>query len=504
MPVFYVSAGLLLLFVIVTLIFPFETNAILTGIRDRALGSMDWLLALAPIIAFISCLLIIVSPLGSIRLGLPDEKPEFSFLSWISMLFAAGVGVGYVLYGAAEPLTFYAGWSGTPFNIPAETAQAERLAMSATLFHWTLMPWSVYAIMGLCLAFFSYNKGFPLAIRSAFYPIFGRHIWGWIGHTIDSCAVISTTFGLATSIGLGAIQVTSGISYLAGTQSTLSTQILLISGITAIAVGSIWRGMDKGIKFLSNLNVTIAFGLLSYVILFGTGFEIILISLKNIKNLFLDSLPLMNWFNRTDLPFFHSWTIFYWSWWISWSPFVGIFIAYISRGRTVREYLLTVLIAPFFIGVLWFSSFGQTAITQYKEKILVNEGEFSDFTLILFNMLANLPFPTFTSVITLLLLIIFITTSADSGALVIENMAAGHKTKSPLGWRMFWTLMFGITSSALLFGGGKQALKALQSGAIIAALPFTLILIVSCLSLILGLRDEYYLTLANKKHENKT
>ena len=490
-PVFFLSAGLVLLFAGATIAFPITANGALTGAQSWTLSTFDWLFALTPIIACSLCISLVMSPLGGIRLGGVDARPEFGLLSWIAMLFAAGVGIGYLFYGAAEPLGYYTNWAGAPLNVAPGTPEAKRLAFSATILHWGILAWAIYAIVGLALAFFTFNKGLPLTIRSAFYPLLGERVWGSIGHFIDLLAVISTIFGLATSIGLGATQTTSGLAYLFGFTPSTMIQIALIGLISIAAVISVLRGLDGGVKLLSNINMALAFCLLVFVIIFGAGASIFGDIKTNFVNYLGDIPALSSWIGREDMGFFKDWTIFYWAWWIAWAPFVGMFIARISRGRTVREFVLVVIGAPFTIGLIWFTAFGEAAIDQHQAGVGDIANGVTDISLVLFHMLANLPMATMTSVVGIILLMIFITTSADSGALVVDSITAGGKSDPPVAQRVFWAIMLGVTASALLYGGGADALRALQAGTITAALPFTFVLLGSCVSLFIGLRNEH-------------
>ncbi len=489
-PVFFLAAALVLLFAGLTLVAPNASGAMLGSLRAHTLQSFDWLFAATPVIVFTFCLALAVSPLGRIRLGGANAKPDYKTRSWIAMLFAAGIGIGFMFWGAAEPLGYYTDWFGTPLNVEAGTPEAERLALSATLFHWGIAPWAIYAIVGLALGYFAHNKGLPLSFRSSFYPLLGERTWGWAGHMIDLFAVVSTVFGLATTIGLGGTQATSGLGYLLGFEPNVWIQIGLIAAITALAVISVIRGIDGGVKLLSNINMVGAFVLLVFVIIAGPTVLILTGFGENFVTYLLDTPALTNWIDRPDIAWFHDWTIFYWAWWVSWSPFVGMFIARISRGRTVREYLCVVLLAPFAICIVWFTAFGETAIYQHNNGI----GELSDGIVnsatVLFQMLAALPLSEVTSVIAIGLLVIFIVTSADSGALVVDTITSGGQTESPVAQRVFWACMFGLTASALLYGGGTSALESLQAGTIAAALPFTIVLLICCLSLFLGMRDE--------------
>ncbi|RAN39990.1 BCCT family transporter [Hyphomonas sp. GM-8P] len=489
-PVFFLSAGLIVLFAAMSLIFPAAATHYLTAAKTWTLQRADWLFAITPVIVFAFALYLTFSPLGRIRLGGAAAEPEFRTHSWVAMLFAAGVGVGFMFYGAAEPLAYYTDWYGTPLNVPPETPAAERLAFSATIFHWGLAPWAIYAIVGLALGFFAHNKGLPLSIRSACYHVFGERVWGWPGHIIDMFAVVSTVFGLATTIGIGATQATSGLAYLFGFEPNRYVQIGLIAFMTGLAVISVLRGMDGGVKFLSNVNMSIAFGLLIFVVIAGPTILIFTGFGENLLAYITDTPALTNWVDRPDIVWFHDWTIFYWAWWISWSPFVGMFIARISKGRTVREYFAVVLLAPFTICVIWFTAFGETALMLNQSGAGELADGMSSASLVLFQMLEDLPFAEITSVVAIFLLVVFIVTSADSGALVVDTITSGGKTDAPVAQRVFWACMLGLTASALLYGGGTDVLQSLQAGTITAALPFTFILLACCFSLYLGLRDE--------------
>lgn len=489
-PVFFLAATLVLLFGGATLVFPEASGAFLSSLRAHTLQSFDWLFAATPVLVFTFCMILAISPLGRIRLGGSAASPDYKVHSWIAMLFAAGVGIGFMFWGAAEPLAYHTDWFGMPLNAVPGTPEADRLAFSATLFHWGIAPWAIYAVVGLSLGFFAHNKGLPLSIRSAFYPILGERVWGWPGHVIDLFAVVSTIFGLATTIGLGGTQAASGLGYMFDFEPNIWIQVGLISAMTALAIISVIRGMDGGVKLLSNLNMIVAFGLLVFVVIAGPTALIFTGMGENFLAYLTDMPALTNWIGREDIGWFHDWTIFYWAWWISWSPFVGMFIARISRGRTVREFFAVVLLAPFAICVVWFSAFGETAVFQYENGIGDLSGGIVSSATVLFQMLAAMPWGGVTSIIAIGLLIVFIVTSADSGALVVDTITSGGKTDAPVAQRVFWACMLGLTASALLYGGGTSALESLQAGTIAAALPFTFVLLVCCVSLYLGMRDE--------------
>ena len=490
-PVFFTAAGLVLLFSGLTLIFPERSASLLAASKAATLENFDWLFAITPVIVLTFCLFLAFSPLGKIRLGGQGAKPSFGYVSWISMLFAAGVGIGFMFWGAAEPLAYHTNWAGMPLGAEVGTDKADRLAFSATLFHWGLAPWAVYAVVGLSLGFFTHNKGLPSSIRSTFYPLLGDRIWGWPGHIIDLLAVVSTVFGLATTIGLGATQAASGLGYVFDFEPVLWVQIALIASMTGLAIISVIRGLDGGVKFLSNLNMIIALCLLIFIIIAGPTAIILSGMGENLIAYIKDTPALTNWMGREDEVWFHDWTIFYWAWWISWSPFVGMFIARISRGRSVREYFSVVLLAPFTICIVWFTAFGKTATEQYDNGVGDLAGGIESSSRVLFQMLASMPYGDIASLAAIALLIVFIVTSADSGALVIDTITSGGKTNAPVGQRIFWAASLGLTASALLFGGGKQALQSLQAGTITAALPFTVVLLVCCISLYIGMREEH-------------
>lgn len=489
-PVFFISAVLIIVFVVLALLFPAEASISLGGARSWVLEHLHWLFSggIGAILLF--CIMLAVLPVGRIRLGGLDATPDFSTLSWLAMLFSAGVGIGLMFWGAAEPLAYYSGWAGTPFNVEAGTPEARQLAMSATILHWGFHPWAVYALLGLALAFFTFNKGLPLTIRSTFYPLLGERTWGWSGHIIDTLAVIATLFGLATSLGFGALQAASGLHFLFGIDPGITTQIGIIVGVTSMAVLSVIRGLDRGIKVLSNINIVLAIILLTFVLLFGPTKAILGAIFVNAGNYLIDFLPLSSWFNRDDSDWYQTWTIFYWAWWISWSPFVGMFIARVSKGRTIRQFLAAVLVMPVGVSVVWFSVFGTTVIEQAKNGVGALAGGFTDVSLVLFQMLENLPLTQVVSGFAVVLLLIFFITSSDSGSLVVDTITAGGKLEPPVAQRIFWASMEGLVAAILLFGGGDQVLSALQAGIISTALPFVLVLLLCCISLYRGLHHE--------------
>ncbi len=489
-PVFGISAGLIIFFIIGTLLFPSEAKVALTGARGWSIENFDWLFMIGGNLFVIFCLALIVLPTGRIRLGGTTAKPEFSTVSWFSMLFAAGMGIGLMFWSVAEPVAYYTDWYGTPLNAAAKTPEGASMALGATMFHWGLHPWAIYGVVALALAFFSYNKGLPMTLRSAFYPLLGKRCWGPIGHVIDILAVLATIFGLATSLGLGAQQAAGGLNYLFGIENNLSTQIAVIVVVTCVALLSVARGLDGGVKLLSNINMIIAAGLVALVIVLGPTLEIFS-SMGTILGSYVGNIvPLSNWIGREDDTWFHGWTVFYWAWWVSWSPFVGMFIARVSRGRTLREFMTAVLLVPTLVTVVWMGAFGGTALEQAQTGVGALAGGISDVSLAMFQMFENLPLTMLMSFVAVVLVLVFFITSADSGSLVIDSITSGGKTDAPMPQRLFWATMVGIIAGALLIGGGSEALTALQAGSVTTGLPFTLVLILMCVSLYKGLKSE--------------
>jgi len=492
-PVFMSSAFIIFAFILGTILFPADAKEILVGARGWTINNFDWLFMISGNIFVLFCLALIVLPVSKIRLGGTDAKPEHSTLSWFSMLFAAGMGIGLMFWSVAEPVAYYTDWWGTPLNAAARTPEGEQLALGATMFHWGLHPWAIYGVVALSLAFFTYNKGLPLTIRSAFYPLLGEKVWGATGHFIDVLAVIATIFGLATSLGLGAQQATSGLNFLFDIPNTLTTQIIVIVVVTAVAIISVARGLEGGVKLLSNINIIIAAALALFVLvvantgaIFGAMGTIFLGYVENI-------IPLSNWIGREDEKFYHGWTVFYWAWWVSWAPFVGMFIARVSRGRTVREFLIAVLLVPTFVSLIWMAIFGGSALDQVNNGVGELSNGLSDASLAMFQMFEHLPLTGIISFVGIVLVLVFFVTSSDSGSLVIDGITAGGKTDAPMIQRVFWAVVEGVIAIALLIGGGSEALSAIQAAAITIGLPFSVLMLVMCVSLYKGLQSDLHL-----------
>jgi len=503
-PVFLISGLSVVAFVVYALLAPTHAADFFGWLRPALTSTFDWFFLLSANIFVIFCLALIVLPVGRVRLGGADATPDYSYAGWFAMLFAAGMGIGLMFFGVLEPAYYFATpWGDEPLGtirpftedgmlIEGNIAEARQMALAATSYHWALHPWAIYAVVALALALFTYNKGLPLTIRSAFYPLLGERVWGWWGHIIDTLAVFATLFGLATSLGFGAQQANAGLNYIYGIPQSVTVQVILIVAITAIALISVLRGLDGGVKVLSEINMGLALLLLLFV-LFAAGAATILTEFgQGIVGYFREVVPLSNPFGREDDGYREGWTAFYWAWWISWSPFVGMFIARVSRGRTVREFVTCVLIIPSLVCVLWMAVFGGAAINDivangqdspvYANVIATYSPELS-----LFAMLETLPLASITSTLGIILVIVFFVTSSDSGSLVIDTITAGGKIDAPVPQRVFWCTFEGLVAIALLIGGG---LASLQAMVISTGLPFTIVLLLLCYAVWRGLRAE--------------
>jgi BCCT family betaine/carnitine transporter len=487
-PVFLISSVTVVVFVTITLMFPEQAASNFSTLRLYLTGELDWFFMYSMNGFLIFSVALALSPLGAIRIGGPTAKARYHLLSWISMLFAAGIGIGIMFYGVLEPMNHALTPPLNAENLAPD--ELRQLAMASTIYHWAFHPWAVYVVIGLSLSFFCYNKGLPLLIRSALYPIFGERIWGWPGHIVDILAIFATLFGLATSLGYGAEQAAGGLNYLFELPTGDYTNIALVLVITALALISVVRGLDGGIKRLSEINMVLA-ALLGTFVLFMTPVLDTVSAFFTYILAYLEYLPVLSsWDGRTDFYYMHDWTTFYWSWWIAFSPFVGMFIARISSGRTVREFVFGALLAPSLIFMLWMTIFGHTAIDQYFNSGIEGVAEsVRNFQpeLTLFIFLEEFPLTLLTSIVGLCLVIIFFVTSMDSGSLVVDTMAAGGKIKTPLFQRIFWCVALGMIGIALLLGGG---LSSVQAVSLASAFPFTLIIILMVISLLLGLVRE--------------
>jgi BCCT family betaine/carnitine transporter len=499
-PVFLISGLSIIAFVLVTLMFQQGSAEFFAWLRPAITSTFDWFFLSAGNIFVIFALVVCVSPLGRVRLGGQHARPDYSYIGWFSMLFAAGMGIGLMFFGVSEPMSHFGSSMGgiamgengirtdwAPLGAAAGDIEAARdLAMAATIYHWGLHPWSMYAVVALALAFFSFNHNLPLTLRSAFYPLLGEKIWGWSGHLIDTIAVFATLFGLATSLGFGTQQALAGFNFLYGWGTGGVAVVVLITFITIIAIGSVVRGLDGGVKVLSEINMCLALGLLCFILFVGPTGEILSTLVSGAIAYVGEFIPLSMPFGREDANFSQGWTSFYWAWWISWSPFVGMFIARVSRGRTVREFLICVILVPTVLCVLWMATFGGTALSQVIADASAPVGAVSQ-EIKLFHMLSDFPMSGLLSLIGIVLVLVFFVTSSDSGSLVIDTITAGGKTDAPVSQRVFWCSFEGLVAAVLLLVGGAEALGALQAMAVSTGLPFTIVLLAMCVSLWIGL-----------------
>lgn len=486
-PVFVISSITIVVFVAGSLVFQEAATEVFKNTREWLTTNLDWFFMIAANLTLLFCLYVACSPLGKVRLGGADAKPEYSNATWFAMLFAAGVGIGLLFYGVAEPLYYF---QKPPLGIAANTEEAAAVGIAATVFHWGLHGWGIYGVVGLALAFFAYNRGLPLTIRSAFYPLFGDRIWGWPGHIIDTFAIFAGLFGLATSLGLGVKQLTSGLNYLFDIPANNTTMVVLIVVITSIALTSVLAGINVGIKRLSQFNIILALLLLLAVIVLGPTLYIFRSMFSTLGSYLVKIVPLSNWVGREDVDFLHGWTTFYLAWWFAWAPFVGTFIARISKGRTVREFIIFVLIPPMVLCLLWFGTFGSTALHQnivggytgVTENVAAWKLEIA-----LFKMFDQLPLTKLLSSVALLLTIVFFVTSSDSGSLIVDTIAAGGRVDAPVAQRVFWCTIEGLVAIALLLGGG---LNSLQAASLATGFPFALVLLGMAVCVWMGLRSE--------------
>ncbi|WP_289084315.1 BCCT family transporter [uncultured Sulfitobacter sp.] len=500
-PVFVISGITSVVFVLLTMIFPDQAGAVFLAVRNFATTKLDWMFMIIVNFFVIFCIVLIFLPMSKVRLGGEDAVPEYSYPAWFAMLFAAGMGIGLLFFGVLEPV-YHMNVSG-PLGVPspigadgsiiAENVEAARaMGLAATFYHWGLHGWAVYAIMALALALFTYNKGLPFSIRSCFYPILGERVWGWSGHIIDILAVFATLFGLATSLGLGAQQANAGFNFAFGLEISTNVQVIIIILVTAVALISVWRGLDGGVKVLSEVNMGVAILFFLFVLFAGptliglSGFWTGLIAYTQ------ELIPLSNPFGRTDDAYREGWTAFYWAWWVSWAPFVGMFIARVSKGRTVREFIVCVLLIPSLIIFVWMGVFGGIAIDQIltsPETSLVKANVIDSYSpeLSLFGMLNELPFTKTASTIAIVLALVFFVTSSDSGSLVVDTITAGGKIDAPVPQRIFWCVVEGLIAIVLLIGGG---LSALQAGVTATGVPFSILMLVMCYTIYKGLRSE--------------
>jgi choline/carnitine/betaine transport len=490
-----VSVGILVIFILATLMFKDDASHFFKAALALITGKAGWFLILVTNIFIIAALYFGLGRFGRIRIGGNDAKPEFSTPAWYAMLLSAGMGIGLMFWSVGEPMFHYGDPSPMFGDMEALTPEAAQAAMGITYFHWGLHPWAIYAIVGLGLAFFAYNRGLPLTIRSLFYPLLGDRIYGFWGNLIDVISVLATLIGLATSLGLGVKQINAGLFFLFDMPISTTGQVTLIAIITGIATLSVLAGLDRGVKFLSQLNMGLAGLFMLFLLIVGPTIYILGGFTQNLGYYFT-ILPELSLWTETfrDTNWQAGWTVFYWAWWISWSPFVGMFIARISKGRSVREFLFGVIMIPTLLSFVWMSVFGGSALYLQSSGITdlvaaVNE----DVATAMFVMVSSFPFANVLSLITVILVTVFFVTSSDSGSLVVDHLTSGGKLHSPAPQRVFWAMMEGLIAAVLLIGGG---LVTLQAASVSTGLLFAAVLLAAVYSLYVGFSQELYVETA--------
>ena len=501
-PVFITSSILIIGFIVFGAFFTETAGALFSFLQSFITTNFGWFFILLMNVALVFCIYLIASRYGDIRLGQQTERPQYSLGSWIGMLFSAGIGIGLVYWGTAEPLYHY---MAPPMAEP-ETMEAAKQAMNISFLHWGLHAWAIYTIVALSLAYFHFRRGLPLSIRSTLYPILGQKIYGRWGHTVDILAVFGTMFGVVTSLGLGVMQINSGLENLFGLPNSLAVQFVIIAFITLLACGSLMLGLDKGIKRLSDLNMGLTGLLLAFIVILGPTLFIFDSFFENIGNYLAAVVPLSFWgesYSGTDWQ--SGWTIFYWAWWVSWAPFVGVFIARISRGRTIREFTLGVLLIPMTILFFWFTAFGGVAIHMELlaalDPALVSPGLIeavqADTGSAIFKLVEYYPFAKPITLLIVIMIVLWFVTSSDSASFVIDMLTAGGDTNPPKIQRLFWATAEGFIAAILLAAGG---LGALQAAAIVAGLPFAIVIFAMMYALWRGLgRDRLILYRAQQR-----
>lgn len=487
-PVFYSAAGLIFIILLFSSIFPDAAATTFDTIQSAIITNASWFYVTAVAVILLSVVYLGFSRFGTIKLGPDHSNPDYSKLTWFSMLFSAGMGIGLMFFGVAEPVMHFL----APPVVEAGTTEAAREAMKITFFHWGLHAWAIYAIVALILAFFAYRHGLPLTLRSALYPLIGERIYGPIGHAVDVFAVIGTVFGVATSLGFGVAQVNSGLGYLLDIPVSTMVQVGLIIGVTGLAIISVTTGLDKGIRRLSELNMGLAVLLLLFVLIAGPTVFLLQAFVQNTGAYVSEIVGnTFNLFAYEKTDWIGGWTVFYWGWWLSWAPFVGLFIARVSRGRTIREFVLGVLLVPAGFTLMWMTFFGNSAIDMIMNQGAEQLGELvqNDTPVALFAFLEQFPFSTFLSGLATIMVIVFFVTSSDSGSMVVDMLCSNGRDDTPVWQRIFWASGEGVVAIVLLLAGG---LGALQTMAIAAALPFTIILMITTFGLIKALRIDVH------------
>ncbi|WP_068825164.1 BCCT family transporter [Pseudomonas sp. BMS12] len=483
-PVFFSSAILIIALVLYSTLLPEQAQSQFALLQGWIIDKASWFYVLTVALILICCVFLAVSRYGDLKLGPDHSQPEYRNTTWFAMLFSAGMGIGLMFFGVAEPLMHF---TSPPSGDPG-TVQAAREAMKLTFFHWGLHAWAIYAIVALILAFFCFRHNLPLTLRSALYPLIGDRIYGPIGHAVDTFAILGTVFGVATSLGYGVLQINSGFHHLFGLPVNTTVQIVLIASICALATLSVASGLNKGIRILSELNLALAVLLLLFVLALGPTVFLLKTFVQNSGGYLSEIVSkTFNLYAYEPTDWIGGWTLLYWGWWLSWSPFVGLFIARISRGRTIREFISGVLFVPAGFTLLWMTVFGDTAINMVLNDGLQSLADTvnADSSLALFAFLEQFPLSSLLSLIAVAMVVVFFVTSADSGALVVDMLASGGKTHTPLWQRLFWSVLIGVVAISLLLADG---LKALQTATIASALPFSIVLLAAIWGLLRALK----------------
>ena len=496
-PVFFISSFFIILSIVLTLVFEKQAETVFSDIQNAVANNADWFFIMCVNIFLVFLIYLALGPFGKMRIGGLKAKPEFKTLSWFAMLFSAGMGIGLLFFSVGEPIMHF----NTPPTAEAGTAAAAKEAMNFTFLHWGFHAWGVYALVGLALSYFTYTRGLPLTIRSIFYPFLGDKIYGKIGDAIDIFAVLATLFGLATSLGFGVQQIASGLDHVFNVPSGITTQVILIAGITLVATISVVLGVDKGVKILSEWNMRVALVLLVLALILGPTIFIFRSFVENTGSYLFNFIEISSWSETfTGGSWQNDWTVFYWGWWIGWSPFVGMFIARISKGRTIREFILGVLLVPSLVTFFWMSAFGSVAIQDAMGgDMSIVDAVNDDIATALFVFFEDYPLSMVINVVAVILIAGFFITSSDSGSLVIDSLTSGGKIDAPKGQRIFWAVTEGTVAAVLLIGGGLQAL---QTVTIVTGLPFAFILLIMCYSLYKGLKEDH-VELQDKKEQKE-
>ncbi|MCA0893074.1 BCCT family transporter [Microbulbifer agarilyticus] len=485
-PVFYSATTVLLLIVAYAVLAPDNATATFKYLQTWVVEHMSWYYVLAVAIVLIGTIAIAMSRFGAIKLGPEHAEPDYDFLSWFAMLFSAGMGIGLLFFGVAEPVMHYL----DPPVGDTGTVTAARQAMVLTFFHWGFHAWAIYAIVALILGYFSYRHKLPLTLRSALYPMIGERIYGPMGHAVDVFAIVGTVCGVATTLGYGVLQINSGLNHLFGLPIGNGVQVALIVLTTLLATVSVVTGLDTGIKRLSQLNMVLAVLLLLMVLLLGSTVYLLQAFVQNFGSYLSQIInKTFNLYAYAPTDWLGGWTILYWGWWMSWSPFVGLFIARISRGRTIREFVIGAMLVPALVTMMWMTFFGNSAIHMILDQGLTQLGEVvsQDQSVALFQFLEQFPFSSVFSFVAVIMVIVFFVTSADSGAMVVNMLSSHGRDETPLWQRIFWCFLIGAVAIALLLAGG---LGSLQTAVIVSALPFSAILLIAMYGLVTALRTD--------------